>query len=775
MSDRLITAQNSLNRAVPEVRKQLSQFISNDNFDEQITLAFDQHSDEIIFPLAGAEISDLSTFQPSNDARNIISQWLGQESIFPEIEIVSSAAIDGAQGAYAEKTNQIYLSQEFLIENQHDSDAVESVVLEELGHSFSAQINSQDVPGDEGAIFSRLVRQEAIGEASARREASPLGERIAPETLAALKAEDDTATVNLNGESIQIEQAREGVNPAFDLIGLTDLRNDPDFKNIDGTGADVVVIDTGLDATHPLLDDNYKLGYDFVNEDINPNDLDNHGTHVAGTIGAENENIGVAPDVGLIGLKIAEDRQLNEQAIADALQQVLDEVTDPNTQTNIVAVNLSLGGGFYTQPNQPNSLVDQESRRLIADLEAAGVVVVAAAGNNYEGKRDSNGDIFDASGNVITPNQLPNLSSPAIYSTISVGAVWQDNVAPDSIGSSQVPGKDRIAAFSQRLDSDNFLFAPGATIESTIPETVDGELFAEEYGTSQASPHVAGSVALLQEIAADYNVRLTPTEVKDYLIDNADIINDGDDEIDLVDNTNLDYPRINIYQSAIALKEDLDDFVAADAASIELNSLSQDSISDGDREVSADKAILASIAEDDTGHILGASDLRDLELYRFVATEDQTIKIQVDASQESNTAPGLRLFDADGQAIASNDGENSLTQGSLLEVAVEADTEYYIEVNGIDISDSSTEAKDYDPLTGQLITPENQANYTLTIDALPQSPQTTNSTADYLSNNLDSSLPIYPITQSDLEVSSEIASAAEDELIDSASDSLILD
>ncbi|MEY2831032.1 MAG: hypothetical protein RLZZ574_290, partial [Cyanobacteriota bacterium] len=407
MSDGLITAQNSLNKAVPEVRKQLSQFVSNDNFDEQITLAFDQQSDEIVVPLAGTEISDLSTFQASNDVKNIINQWLGQENIFPGIEIVSSAAINGAQGAYAAKTNQIYLSQEFLIENQHDPDAVESVLLEELGHSFSAQINFQDVPGDEGAIFSRLVRQEAI----------------APETLAALKAEDDTATVNLNGESIQIEQAREGVNPAFDLIGLTDLRNDPDFKNIDGTGADVVVIDTGLDATHPLLDDNYKLGYDFVNEDINPNDLDDHGTHVAGTIGAENENIGVAPDVGLIGLKIAEDRQLNEQAIADALQQVLDEVTDPNTQTNIVAVNLSLGGGFYTQPNQPNSLVDQESRRLIEDLEAEGVVVVAAAGNSYEGKRDSNGDIFDASGNVITPNQLPNLSSPAIYSTISVGAV----------------------------------------------------------------------------------------------------------------------------------------------------------------------------------------------------------------------------------------------------------------------------------------------------------------------------------------------------------------
>ncbi|MEY4518061.1 MAG: hypothetical protein RLZZ499_660, partial [Cyanobacteriota bacterium] len=111
MSDRLITAQNILNQAVPEVREQLSRFISTDNFDEQITLAFDQQLNEIAVSFDGAGISNLSTLQPSNDnndAKNIINQWLGQESSFPEIKIVSSAAIDGAQGAYAGKTNQIY-------------------------------------------------------------------------------------------------------------------------------------------------------------------------------------------------------------------------------------------------------------------------------------------------------------------------------------------------------------------------------------------------------------------------------------------------------------------------------------------------------------------------------------------------------------------------------------------------------------------------------------------------------------------------------------------
>ncbi|MEY2831371.1 MAG: hypothetical protein RLZZ574_629, partial [Cyanobacteriota bacterium] len=464
------------------------------------------------------------------------------------IEIVSSTAIDGAQGAYAAATNQIYLSQEFLIENQDDPDAVESVLLEELGHSFSAQINSQDVPGDEGAIFSRLVR----------------GEAISSETLAALWTEDDTATVTFNNQNIQIEQAREGENPAFDLMGLTDLRNDPNFKGIDGSGFDVAVIDTGLDKTHPLLDDNYKFGIDYIDGDNNPNDLDAHGTHVSGTIGAEDENIGVAPDVGLIGLKIGEEQKLNGEIVNNALQQVLDEVTAPDSETNIVAVNLSLGSGFYTQPNQPNSSFDNESRRLIQELESAGVVVVAAAGNSYEGIPDSNGELLNASGSLIEPNQRQNLSSPAIYSTISVGAVWQDNVAPDNALDLETPGTDRIAAFSQRLDSDNFLFAPGAMITSTIPERDNGTLLGKSGGTSQASPHVTGSVALLQEIAAEYDVRLTPEQVRDYLINNADIITDGDDEADTVANTNLDYPRINISHSAIALREDLENQDAPD-------------------------------------------------------------------------------------------------------------------------------------------------------------------------------------------------------------------
>ncbi|HRX42757.1 MAG TPA: S8 family serine peptidase, partial [Clostridia bacterium] len=60
-----------------------------------------------------------------------------------------------------------------------------------------------------------------------------------------------------------------------------------------GDGIKVAVIDSGIDYNHPELDGNYVGGYDFVNEDTDPMDDEGHGTHVAGTIAAEANGVGV--------------------------------------------------------------------------------------------------------------------------------------------------------------------------------------------------------------------------------------------------------------------------------------------------------------------------------------------------------------------------------------------------------------------------------------------------------------------------------------------------
>ena len=343
------------------------------------------------------------------------------------------------------------------------------------------------------------------------------------------------ALLSIQDQTVQIEQANSGDNPAFDLIGLTKLRNDPQFVGIDGSDLSIVVIDSGIDTKHPLIAPNYVAGYDFIDNDDDPTNFDGHGTHIAGIIGAVNQTIGVAPDVGLISLRVFNN---NDGSFFTKLENSLEWVLENQEKYNITAVNLSLGVGFFTPESR---LLGDNISDDIKRLEKAGITVVAAAGNSY----------LDNSG---TPNQA-NLAFPAIASTIAVGAVWQDGRKSNAFWRSgsidYTTGADRIVSFSQRLDAPNFIFAPGAIITSTEPA---GRL-GKRGGTSQAAPHVAGAVALLQEASLQFSGRLlTPEEVTEILRTTGDSIIDGDDEDDNVSNTNDSYLRINLYNAVSEVK-----------------------------------------------------------------------------------------------------------------------------------------------------------------------------------------------------------------------------
>lgn len=473
-------------------------------------------------------------------------------------------------------------------------------------------------------------------------------------------------------------QANTGDNPAFDLIGLTQLRNDPDFAGIDGSGFSVAIIDSGIDLSNPLLAENYVTGVDFYNNDDEPDDLVGHGTHVSGTVGATDERIGVAPDVGLISLKVGESQQVDYDAIIDSLEWVLDNYE----QYNITAVNLSLGAGFYTSEEQ---IVGDRRIRLIQQLEDVGIVVVSAAGNLYDYKDDAKTE----------PNQEPNLGAPAIYSTIAVGAVWQDGDAPSYFPeSTQIPGVDRIAYFSQRLNTDNFLFAPGAYINSTYTDDDGFELLL---GTSMASPHVAGAVALLQEAALQFGGReLTPDEIVTILRETADTVFDGDDEEDSVTNTNLNYPRINIYNAVVEVQRRFTDLAPTPSDD-------QDGNSSGDANGTISGAIIitpsldgstsplfnSSIGIDGNNTVVGE---RDVDLFRFTVESPGTVTVRLGShtSTPADFDTYLRLFDSEGNELAANnDLETESSQFSSIETFLEPGT-YYAGVSGYNNSN-------YDP------------------------------------------------------------------------------
>ncbi len=115
----------------------------------------------------------------------------GDFGSFPPIEMRDAAEINGARGAFAAATNTIYLSREFVRENEGNESAIASVLLEEYGHYIDSQINAIDSAGDEGEIFADIAQGKVLSESE----------------LAALKGEDDSAIVLLDGELVRIEQA----------------------------------------------------------------------------------------------------------------------------------------------------------------------------------------------------------------------------------------------------------------------------------------------------------------------------------------------------------------------------------------------------------------------------------------------------------------------------------------------------------------------------------------------------------------------------------------
>ncbi len=118
----------------------------------------------------------------------LIQDWASGKQL-PTIEVVTATQLNGGNGAFDSTNNKIYISQELLANQQQSPTLFTAVLLEELGHYFDKAVNKQDSPGDEGAIFAKLIQ----------------GTQISSIELASLKQEADLTQVTIDGTVHNLE------------------------------------------------------------------------------------------------------------------------------------------------------------------------------------------------------------------------------------------------------------------------------------------------------------------------------------------------------------------------------------------------------------------------------------------------------------------------------------------------------------------------------------------------------------------------------------------
>jgi hypothetical protein len=345
---------------------------------------------------------------------------------------------------------------------------------------------------------------------------------LSPDQVVA--AQQAAAAVTNTGSNLPIYQT---TTQSYQTIGLQYFAPNPALAGFDGSGSSMVIIDTGADLDHPSFAGRIAFQYDFADNDADANDVDGHGTNVAGIAA------GVAQGANLIILKVFQNTGFGSFGyIEDALQWV----TENASLYNIVSVNMSLGNGsnYNTDYTLPAAGIYDE----LASLEQMLITTVVTAGNDFQK--------FNSVQGVTYPGADP--------SVITVGATFDANVGQQNYGLNggiaYTTDVDRMTPFSQRHHTLVDIVAPGALITSAGL----GGGSSTYSGTSMAAPHVTGAVAIAQQINQQVRGdRLSRTEVVDLLKRTGNAIVDGDDENDNVVNTGLTFKRLNALLMAMEL------------------------------------------------------------------------------------------------------------------------------------------------------------------------------------------------------------------------------
>lgn len=280
-----------------------------------------------------------------------------------------------------------------------------------------------------------------------------------PKQMRALMADDRVDYVEQD-QMMHATATQNNPTWGLDRIDEADLPMDGLYvDDVDGTGVNAYVIDTGVMISHSDFNGRAQNGWDFVDNDSVANDCNGHGTHVAGTIGSSTYGVAKNSTITAVRVLDCQGSGTNSGVIAG-----VDWVAQ-NASLPAVA-NMSLGGGSSTAlDNSVQGAID------------AGVVFAVAAGNS------------DSDACVGSPNRVADALTVA--------------------SSTSTDARSSFSSWGSCID----LFAPGSSITSTWNNGSTNTIS----GTSMASPHVAGVAVLYLQS----NPSATPSAVNSAVVANA--------------------------------------------------------------------------------------------------------------------------------------------------------------------------------------------------------------------------------------------------------------
>nr|WP_267135930.1 S8 family serine peptidase [Vibrio sp. J1-1] len=389
-----------------------------------------------------------------------------------------------------------------------------------------------------------------------------------------------------------------------------DIDSEDDFR----VDVDVAVLDTGIDFEHPDLNVvggvNCATGGPFNTTCGSGGDDDHyHGTHVAGTIAALDNNIGVvgvAPGARLWSVKV-----LNSRG-SGYVSWIVAGIDWIAAQPDIEVANMSLGGFGFNQAEYD----------AIQGAVDAGVAFAVAAGNEGDDANNYSPAAFD---NVLTVSALADFDGVS-------GGLGSDTCRPDQ--------DDTLADFSNWGTSVD-IAAPGVCILSTYP-LEQGE-YGTISGTSMASPHVAGALALL----ASTNPPENADQVDDlyYTVVSLGNLNWSDDSDDVIQEPLLD---VSNFSATLALVEQASNQAptAGFTYSIDSNDASRLTVNFTDGSVDSDGSIISRLWDFDDGS--SSTSLNPSNTYVGYGTYTVTLTVTDDGGVTDTYSENITLLEPSG-------------------------------------------------------------------------------------------------------------------------------